>query len=124
MDTLADFDSQSRSQDLTTSVLLEFKRQAGQEDVRPRWIFWAGRRLKTRWVQLIPLICLLAFGATVPMFLLTLGLLLVCMALAIAGFMLFVQLPIGYLARCWHGLRQSSAKSAEVSLTRESSSGI
>jgi hypothetical protein len=63
---------------------------------------------RARWLHLVPLACLLIAGAAVPGFLLTLGILLFSVVVALGVFLLLVQLPVGYLVHRWRDLRSGS----------------
>jgi hypothetical protein len=79
--------------------------------------------LRSRWLQVAPLALLLFVGAWVPGFLVTLAFLLVGLVVALGAFILFVQLPLGYLVRYWRGKREGSSP-APSPRNRAPSSGI
>jgi len=66
---------------------------------------WLTTPIRTRWYHLLPLACLLACGAAVPGFLITLVVVLAASFVALIAFFVLVQLPIGYLARYLKNVR-------------------
>ncbi len=61
---------------------------------------------RARWLHVLSLVCLLIIGATVPGFLKWVAILLASLAVAIAVFVLLVQLPVGYLVHRLRDFRQ------------------
>jgi hypothetical protein len=70
---------------------------------------------RTRWFHLLPLACLLAVGAAVPRFLMTLVLLLAGLAAALALFVVLIQLPVGYLVHRWRDRREGKERPEHAS---------
>ncbi len=114
MDLPHSVDGQFVSAENSLTVVLESKTLPRRQlRLSPLW-FLGSDTWRRRSISLMPLACLLVAGAWVPGFLLMLGFLLACLAVALGAFVFCVQLPLGYLVGCWRGSTRGSSVGRRV----------